>query len=132
MASKIGVMLSLIFFFYAFLFASDFVMIQLTYTSLDALSTTISYRISKTGEINDDLKKFVKEEINADIKPVGASTSYEEGSMLGYYLIKEYKPIAYDSEPLELKIRRYAVINIYRWFLIKGGFKLCQKLKGNY
>lgn len=114
MASKIGVMLSLIFFFYAFLFASDFVMIQLTYTSLDALSTTISYRISKTGEINDDLKKFVKEEINADIKPVGVSASYEEGSMLGYYLIKEYKPIAYDSEPLELKIRRYAVINIYR------------------
>ena len=132
MASKIGVMFSLIFFFYAFLFASDFVMIQLTYTSLDALSTTISYRISKTGEINDDLKKFVKEEINADIKPVGASASYEEGSMLGYYLIKEYKPIAYDSEPLELKIRRYAVINIYRWFLIKGGFKLCQKLKVNY
>ena len=115
MASKIGVMLSLIFFFYAFLFASDFVMIQLTYTSLDALSTTVSYRISKSGEINDKLAKFVKEEINGDIKPVGASSSYEEGSMLGYYLIKEYKPIAYDSEPLTIKIKRYAVINMYRW-----------------
>ena len=115
MASKIGVMLSLIFFFYAFLFASDFVMIQLTYTSLDALSTTASYRISKSGEINDELAQFVKEEINGDIKPVGASSSYEEGSMLGYYLIKEYKPIAYDSEPLTIKIKRYAVINMYRW-----------------
>ena len=115
MASKIGVMLSLIFFFYAFLFASDFVMIQLTYTSLDALSTTVSYRISKSGEINDELAQFVKEEINGDIKPVGASSSYEEGSMLGYYLIKEYKPIAYDSEPLIIKIKRYAVINMYRW-----------------
>lgn len=114
MASKIGVMLSLIFFFYAFLFASDFVMIQLTYTSLDALSTTVSYRISKSGEINDELAQFVKEEINGDIKPVGASSSYEEGSMLGYYLIKEYKPIAYDSEPLPIKIKRYAVINMYR------------------
>lgn len=115
MASKIGVMLSLLFFFYAFLFASDFVMIQLTYTSLDALSTTVSYRISKSGEINDELAQFVKEEINGDIKPVGASSSYEEGSMLGYYLIKEYKPIAYDSEPLTIKIKRYAVINMYRW-----------------
>lgn len=115
MASKIGVMLSLLFFFYAFLFASDFVMIQLTYTSLDALSTTVSYRISKCGEINDELAQFVKEEINGDIKPVGASSSYEEGSMLGYYLIKEYKPIAYDSEPLTIKIKRYAVINMYRW-----------------
>lgn len=115
MASKIGVMFSLIFFFYAFLFASDFVMIQLTYTSLDALSTTVSYRISKSGEINDELAQFVKEEINGDIKPVGASSSYEEGSMLGYYLIKEYKPIAYDSEPLTIKIKRYAVINMYRW-----------------
>ena len=119
MASKIGVILCLLFFFYAFLFASDFIMIQLTYTSLDALSTTVSYRISKTGEINEELTKFVKEEINGDIKPVGASSSYEEGSMLGYYLIKEYEPIAYDSEPLTIKIKRYAVINTYRWFLIK-------------
>ncbi len=114
MASKIGVILCLLFFFYAFLFASDFIMIQLTYTSLDALSTTVSYRISKTGEINEELTKFVKEEINGDIKPVGASSSYEEGSMLGYYLIKEYEPIAYDSEPLTIKIKRYAVINMYR------------------
>ena len=114
MGSKLGVMLSLIFFFYAFLFASDFIMIQLTYTSLDALSTSVSYKISKSGEINEDIKVFVKEELNADIKPVGASSSYEEGSMLGYYLIKEYKPIAYDSEPLSIKIKRYAVINIYK------------------
>lgn len=114
MGSKIGVMLSLLFFFYAFLFASDFIMIQLTYTSLDALSTSVSYKISKSGEINAEVIDFVKEEINGDIKPVGASSSYEEGSMLGYYLIKEYKPIAYDSEPLRISIKRYAVINIYK------------------
>lgn len=114
MGSKLGVMLSLLFFFYAFLFASDFVMIQLTYTSLDALSTTVSYKISKSGEINEDLQTFVKQKINGDIKPVGASSSYEQGSLLGYYLIKEYKPIAFESEPLRISIKRYAVINIYR------------------
>lgn len=114
MASKIGVILSLLFFFYAFLFATDFIMIQLTYTSLDAISTSVSYKISKSGEINQDLVYFVREEVNALIKPIGASQSYEEGSILGYYLIKEYKPISFESEPLTLSIKRFAVINIYR------------------
>ena len=58
MASKLGTILSLFFIFIAFLFGVDFVMIQLTYTSLDSLSSTVSYRISKTGEINDSLKSF--------------------------------------------------------------------------
>ena len=122
MASKIGVMLSLIFFFYAFLFAADFIMIQLTYTSLDALSTSVSYKISKSGEINEELVDFVKSEIDGDIKPVNALTSYEEGSLLGYYLIKEYRPISFESKPLTISIKRYAVVNIYKWFLKdKGG-----------
>ena len=113
MAFKFGLILSLPFIFICFLFGVDFVMIQLTYTSLDAFSTTINYKISKTGEINDALKAYVKNVIDATIEPINADSSYSEGSTLGYYLIKEYSPIAYSREPLELKIKRYAVINIY-------------------
>ena len=52
MGSKFGLILSLPLIFLCFLYGVDFVMIQLTYTSLDAFSTTINYKISKTGEIN--------------------------------------------------------------------------------
>ena len=51
--------------------------------------------------------------MNARLIAVNADTSYSEGSTLAYYLIKEYSPIAYQSDPLEIKIKRYAVINIY-------------------
>lgn len=113
MGSKFGLILSLPLIFLCFLYGVDFVMIQLTYTSLDAFSTTINYRISKTGEINDALKEYAASEINATLIAVNADTSYSEGSTLAYYLIKEYSPIAYQSDPLEIKIKRYAVINIY-------------------
>lgn len=113
MASKLGTILSLFFIFIAFLFGVDFVMIQLTYTSLDSLSSTVSYRISKTGEINDSLKSFVYENANATIEPISADHAYEEGAILGYYLIKEYNLISYEAPPINIKIKRFAVINIY-------------------
>ena len=114
MASKLGTMLSMILIYIAFLFGADFVSIQLTYSCMDSLATSVSFKISKSGIIDDDVKKYVKDSINAEIEPVGLNYSYEEGSTLGYYLIKEYKFISYEREPLELRIKRYAVINLYK------------------
>ena len=82
MGSKFGLILSLPLIFLCFLYGVDFVMIQLTYTSLDAFSTTINYKISKTGEINDALKEYAASEINARLIAVNADTSYSEGSTL--------------------------------------------------
>lgn len=113
MASKLGTMLSLLFIFIAFLFGVDFVMIQLNYTNLDALSLSVSYKISKTGEINESLKQYVLDSANARIEPVSIDHSYQEGDVLGYYLIKDYKLIAFESDPIEIKVKRYTVINIY-------------------
>lgn len=116
MASKLGTMLSMIIIYIALLFGVDFVSIQLTYTCMDSLSTSVSFKISKSGEINDEVRQFVMDSINGEIEPVGLSYSYEEGSTLGYYLIKRYKFISHESDPLELRIKRYAVINLYKWF----------------
>ena len=114
MGSKIGAILSTLFIFIAFLFASDFVMIQVNYTNLDAFSITINEKISKSGEINDELKEFVKNKIGGTITPVDVSASYEVGSFFGYYLAKEYKPIIIKNEPIEVKIKRYTVITLYK------------------
>ncbi len=114
MASKLGTMLSMILVYIAFLFGVDFVSIQLAYSCMDSLATSVSYKISKSGIINDEIKEYVKDSINAEIEPVGLNYSYEEGSTLGYYLIKEYNFVSFKRDPLELRIKRYAVINLYK------------------
>ncbi len=114
MASKLGTLLSMVLVYIAFLFGVDFVSIQLAYSCMDSLATSVSYKISKSGIINDEIKEYVRDSINAEIEPVGLSYSYEEGSTLGYYLIKEYKFVSFERDPLELRIKRYAVINLYK------------------
>lgn len=114
MGSKFGLILSLGFIFLAFLFASDLINIQLLYTRLDAFSQIASYQISKNGEITSQLMEYTKSEINAEIKAANVVSSYTEGSIFEYYLIKEYKPIAFKLDPMSLKITRYAVINLYK------------------
>ena len=114
MASKLGTMLSMVFIYIAFLFGVDFVSIQLAYSCMDSLSTSVSYKISKSGEINEEIRQYVLDSINARIEPVGLNYSYEEGSSLGYYLIKEYNFVSFEMNPLELRIKRYAVINLYK------------------
>ena len=58
MASKLGTMLSMILIYIAFLFGVDFVSIQLTYSCMDSLATSVSFKISKSGIIDDDVKKY--------------------------------------------------------------------------
>lgn len=113
MGSKIGLILSLPFIFIAFLFGIDFLSIQLTYTSLDSISTTVSFKIAKAGKITESIENYVKEEINASIEAVYQNHSYQKGSTYEYYLIKEYQPLIMNQEPLKLQIKRYAVIEMY-------------------
>lgn len=113
MGSKLGLILSLPFMFLGFLMGIDIIFLQLSYTSLDSISTTVSYRISKAGLIDEELKTYVKNQINAEVLPANDKTSYIQGSTFEYYLIKEYKPIALQTDPIVLKIKRYAVISFY-------------------
>lgn len=112
MGSKIGIILSLPFMFLAFLFGTDLIMVQLTYTSLDSISTVVSYRIGKTGELSGEIDRYVRNEIQARLMPVDATYSYIEGSVLPYYLEKEYKPIVLSNETLTIRIKRFAVVNM--------------------
>lgn len=113
MGSKLGTILSIVFFFMAFMFGVDFIMMQLNYTNLDALSVSVSYKISKCGEINDSIKNYVYESAKASILPINDDHAYEEGAILGYYLVKDYKLISYERDPIKISVKRYAVINMY-------------------
>lgn len=115
MGSKLGLILSLSFIFFAFLFGTDLVLIEINYAELDSLSTIINYRISKTGKIPEDVLSL-QEEKNFVISPLDTVTSgYETGDKFGYILTREYIPFVMGNETLQIKITRYTIIGVYNY-----------------
>lgn len=115
MGSKLGLILSLGFIFFAFLFGTDLVLIEINYAELDSLSTMINYRIAKTGKIPEDILSL-QEEKNFTISPLETTTTgYETGDRFGYILTREYTPFVLGNETFELRITRYTIVGVYNY-----------------
>lgn len=117
MSNKLSLLLGLIFVLFISLFGIDLILIQANYASLDALSETVSFKISNyginnEGEINQAIINFLKEENNVQIKSDNKNTNFVEGDLYKYILYKEYNPIFIAKEPINISITRYAVIGI--------------------
>lgn len=117
MSNKLSLLLGLIFVLFISLFGIDLILIQANYASLDALSETISFKISNygvnsDGEINQSIINFLKEEGNVNIKSDNNSTNFVEGDLYKYILYKEYNPIFIAKKPINISVVRYAVIGI--------------------
>lgn len=117
MSNKLSLLLGLIFVLFISLFGIDLSLIQANYASLDALSETVSFKISNyginsEGEINQAIINFLKEENNVQIKSDNKNTNFVEGDLYKYILYKEYNPIFIAKEPINISITRYAVIGI--------------------
>lgn len=116
MSNTLSTMLSLLFIFIAFMFGVDLVMMQYIYTDLDSFSIQASYLVSKKGYITSEMKDVFLSTYGVKIYPFESNNlnqSYEEGFVYGFVLVKEYSPIALSNKPIELKVKRYAVINVY-------------------
>jgi len=116
MSHILGTIFGLTTIFMMFVFGVDLVTIQNIYTNLDALSTQANYVISKNGYLTEKTKSVFLSSYNTSIYPIETNTlarSYEEGFIYGYYLEKDYSPIAISKSTINIKIKRFAVINIY-------------------
>lgn len=114
MASKFGLILAIYFIFLSLLLGTDLIVVQAIYSSMDSITTMVSYNISKSGSINEDLKSYVKEKIGAELYCLKGDEEkiYKDGETFEYYLKKNYKPIS-SLTTLSLTIKRFAVIKIY-------------------
>jgi hypothetical protein len=116
MSHILSTIFSLFFIFIAFLFGTDLVVMQYLYTDLDSISIQANYLIAKNGYLTDEIKDSFTSKYNATIYPIESNSlmqSYEEGFIYGYILEKDYSPIAISKSTINLKIKRFAVINIY-------------------
>ena len=116
MSNALSSILSLFLIFSCFLFGTDLVMIQYTYSFLDSISIDASYLISKAGFITSNIKKTFLENYSINIYPIEsnkASKSYASGFTYGYVLEKTYSPIVLSGNEIEIDIERYTIINLY-------------------
>ena len=111
MRSKIGFILTLPIVFLILLFGIDLIHIQLTYISLDSISTFVSENISKNGTISSELKQYVKEKVDAELYTV-EDEIIEDGQLFEFYLKKEIYPLTLNKKQ-DLIIKRFAVIKYY-------------------
>lgn len=117
MSNKLGAMLGIFMMFICFMFGVDLVAMQYNYTNMDALSTSVSYEISKNGYISKEIKKKYLNDYGLKVYPIDTNNneqSYEEGKEYGYILEKDYSPIIISNSIIKLKIKRFTIINIYK------------------
>ena len=119
MSNQLALILSIPFILGVLLFGTDIVLIQSIYSSLDSISTTISYKIAtigvdQEGNVDRSIDNFLKTNMDAYlIKGDDTKTVYLEGDLYPYILIKDYKPFVLSASVIKVRIKRYAVLGIY-------------------
>lgn len=112
MSSKLGLIISLVFFTMFFLLSIDMISIQYHISDLDSKSTIISYEISRLYVIDNDSVKSLEDKYHVAILNI-SNMKPEFGDVVSFTLEKDYRPIIVSNEMMELKIQRSTVIGYY-------------------
>ncbi len=108
MASKLGFLLSLFFVIQIFAFGGDFLAIQSLHASLDSLAVTIGKRISISGGITNEIKRYAAETAKARLVAL-SDNDVMVGEVYEFALLRIYEPIAL-GKSLTITIKRATII----------------------
>lgn len=111
MASKLGFLLSTIFFVFVFLMAGDMLCISQIRSGLDSLAVTVGYRIAKEGTLSKDTRGMVAD-FGATIKSktVGAPAI---GDTYTFTLTKEYNPLIISQNTMVITVTHSTIVGFY-------------------
>ena len=108
MAYKFGMILSLFFLVFSFLIAGDVVVVSSIRNQLDALSLTVSYKLSVDGYFSDEVKALVEED-----GAYFANVSDEMpafGQLVSFDLCVDYDPMIISKGPMTVSVSGAAVV----------------------
>lgn len=111
MSYKISMMISMVFVVFFSLFAVDMLVIQNTYSLLDAKSINISYYLAKNGDVSENSINYIERlykvnfELVSDINPAF-------GDNIIYNLSTTVHPFVLNHD-LDIKIQRMTVVGYY-------------------
>ena len=112
MSSKIGLLISLVFFTMFFLLALDVMCIQYQYSDLDAQSVVIGYEIAHLETIDEENISHIEE--NHQVTIVNVSNHDPKfGDVVSYTIMRAYQPLIVSSETMEIVVNRSVVIGYY-------------------
>lgn len=112
MSYKISLLLSSIFIVLFFAFGIDLLSIQFVYTDLDSKSGAISYLISKHGLIDDAFVNSIEEKYNVEFTCID-NCAPAFGDVVTYTLSESINTLVTSKEPLNIVIKRTAVIGYF-------------------
>lgn len=112
MGSKIGLLLSLIFIALFTAMGIDLLTLQYQLSSLDSISSNISYYIAKRGIIDDAFIFQIESNYHIEFTCL-SNCNPAFGDMLIYKLEKEYQPLIISISPMTLKIVRATMVGYY-------------------
>lgn len=112
MSSKIGVILSLIYVAIFFFLGVDLLSLQTTYSNLDSKAVSISYTISKSGYLNDELISYIENSYHVDFICLNNCTP-KFGDIVDYSISVNFTPIMISKKEYVVSINRQAIIGYY-------------------
>ena len=111
MSYKLGLILSFPFLILVILFLGDLGMIGVVRQELDALGTTVSYRIAMEGRISDGTRALA-EQCSARIVLESTETP-RIGDTVVYTLERDYQPMILRSDAMTIRSTRSCVVGYY-------------------
>ena len=112
MSSKIGLLISLMFFALFFLLSVDVIVIQYHYSDLDSQSVVIGYEISRLETLNEENITPIEEKHHVNIENI-SNRSPEFGDIVFYTISRDYQPLIVSNETMVIKVKRSVVIGYY-------------------
>lgn len=112
MASKISLILSLVFVISFFVLGSDIINVQYIYANLDALSINVNYLISREFGVTNRVLEYIERQNNITITYNNDHVAI--GEPYDYQLISTYNPFVMNgSKPMEITISRSVIIGYF-------------------
>lgn len=108
MASKLGTILSLIFFAIAMFIGVDVLRLQFIHTSLDAFAISLGEQIAIKGKVTSEMQEMASEKYGAELYQITKSAMV--GEFLEYGLSVEYTPVFISKEVMTITVTRMVLI----------------------
>lgn len=112
MSSKFGLILSMFFVVAFLLFGIDMIGIQFIYSELDQKAISISYLISKRGNIDDEYITSLEMKYDVNFTCL-TNCNPMFGDIVEYKLEDTYKPLVISNQEMVVSVYRSAVIGYY-------------------
>ena len=111
MASKVSMILSVIFVFQLLLMIGDMVSLQMIQTQMQAMAVYVTHRVALTGQLDEAMIEYVEDQ-GMQLTCLQTCQPQFKDTMV-IELSRSYTPLIISDEVIEIKMVRYILVGAY-------------------